>query len=43
MKIQDLDPHPDSLVKDIDTRIRIHTKIAWIHITMVNIMRHMIN
>jgi hypothetical protein len=28
-------PHPDLLVRDVDPRIRIHTKIAWIRTTEI--------
>jgi hypothetical protein len=29
-KLKDLDPHPDPLVRGMDPRIRIHTKMSWI-------------
>jgi hypothetical protein len=33
MKIEGPDPHPDPLVRGMDPRIRIHTKISWIRDT----------
>jgi hypothetical protein len=32
-KEQDLDPHPDPLVRGMDPQIRIHTKMSWIRNT----------
>jgi hypothetical protein len=34
MKKQDLDPHPDPLVRGMNPRIRIHTKMSWIRNTV---------
>jgi hypothetical protein len=33
IRIQDPDPNPDPLVRGMDPRIRIHTKMSWIRNT----------
>jgi hypothetical protein len=34
-KVKDENPHPDPLVRGMDPRIRIHTKMSWIRNTDV--------
>ncbi len=39
MKIASQDPELDPLVRGMDTRIRIHTKMSWIRNTVPNKFR----
>jgi hypothetical protein len=34
------DPDPDSLVRGMDPRIRIHTKVSWIRNTAPELVQH---
>jgi hypothetical protein len=38
IRIQDPDPDPDPLVRGMDPRIRIHTKMSWIRNTAFQII-----